>query len=167
MYNPLKLLSVDILAAMIMRKHMYFVRQSYPRGIAPGVKEAFLITAYETWEKANEHYIAIKYDNRKYLYNINPESGDMISRNNDKEKIFAAARQPAGYKIFIDQLEEKRWRPPKTLHMQIHRYLSHLSWAHMNNEIDVKLSLNFGQLIVKFTCKRYREEISLDALEKY
>lgn len=167
MYNPLKLLSVDILADLIMRNHFYFVRQSYPRGKTPYVKEAFLITPYKTWDKANEHYIAIKYDRRKYLYNLNPADGDLLSRDSDKEKLFTAARQPEKYKVFIDKLQDKRWTPPKPLHEQIHHHLSHIGWAHMNNKIDAKLSFDFGRLIVRFTCKQRKDEIYLDDLEKY
>jgi hypothetical protein len=167
MYNPLQELSEAALNALIGRGYMYFVRQSYPRGIKPGGKEAFIITPYKEVTKAQDHYIAIKDDKRKYLYNINHQNGDYLSRDFDRERLYMAAKQPKGYSIYLDRLKDQKWTVPGWLKVQIHEGSKRLGWGSRNMDVQSDICLRHGQLFVKFTNKGHTEYIPLDELEKY
>ncbi len=69
-YNPLALLTKVYLDRLIQEGHIFFVRQSYPRGLAMGTKEAFLFTPYNNVFSVNRHIKAIREDPRALVYNI-------------------------------------------------------------------------------------------------
>lgn len=168
MYNPLQWLTEGVLNELIIQGHLYFIRQNYPRGLEQGIKASVLITPYRTKQEADAHYAAIRFDSRKYLYNIDHALGDPLSRDYDLSKLHVAAGQPAGYRIYIDRMlhRDTEWFPPRPLLIQIHELAKRIGLAGRNMYSDVKLTLKHGELKVVFTHKGKSEIISLDDLEK-
>lgn len=169
MYNPLAKLSTDKLVELLSQGYLYFVRQSYPRGVAPGIKEAFLMTPYKTLEEANQHYIELKDDRRKFVYNTDHSTGDHLSRDYDRGNLYAAAGQPDGYAVYLNRLEFEDWYPPREVQQHLHHYVCHLGYNKPNAGINCRLGLKYGQLIVRFLDKKrgLLSEITLDELERY
>lgn len=158
MYNPLALLENVYVDALIEKGYRVFVRQSYPRGLGPNIKEAFLFTPYKTLEDAQDHIMAIILEDRTEIYDINkPEQ---------KARIYTAASQPAGYAVYINRLKGNSWNPPRPLKEQIHNYVKMLGWGSRNMNIETTLSLQHGKLVVVFTNNGVREFASLDEIEK-
>src|SRR5687768_13229268 len=101
MENPLVLLTPELMGSMLHNGFTHFIRQSYPRGLRDGIKEAFLFTAYKDGEidKVNAHFQAISHDDRKYQY--------YVGNKGEKEKLFIAADQPAGYLVYMALLKDR------------------------------------------------------------
>ena len=163
MHNPLALLSREILEGLIESGHRYFVRQSYPRGKSPfdgKTKESFLITPYRGFSDVNPHFQAIKFDARKYVYQIDyPE---------ELKKLYAAAGQPDGYKIYVSLLRERRWRPSITLAPKIKSYLrANSKWKpDRNEEVRVSLFIQFGELFLTLQYRTQEIKVPLSDIDK-
>lgn len=167
MYNPLCELSVPALDTLIKKGYFYYVRQSYPRGRQGVIKEAFLITPYRDQGKANEHYIKIKDDPRKWIYSVNVNGSDPISAAEAKNKLYAAASQPAGFRVYLDRLKFAEWTPPKWLAYKMTGYIkSQFGWPIDRAEINVGLTFEFGQLFVKFHRRGIFKKAPLEEIEK-
>jgi len=160
MHNPLKLLFKDALDELALQGHLYYVRQSYPRGKSSKVKEAFLLTPYCNVEAATEHMQAIAHDQRKQLYNIE----DPLH----KEKLYTAASQPQGYHVYLNRLRDREWQPDAQLVACIKKYINlYTGWKPgKNTQIDVELTLLFGELLINLQHGKDTRQISLNDLEK-
>jgi hypothetical protein len=152
MNQPLALLSVAILKAMLENGFTLFVRQSYPAGrtIADAnTREVFLITPYTDIGEANMHFQHIRFDNRKYIYQVHhPE---------EVEKLYIAAGQPAGYKIYAAVIQEPSSHILKALQPEITAYiLRKTKWGQAATEIvQTGLILHYGDLYLTL---HYQEE---------
>jgi hypothetical protein len=160
MHNPLKLLFKDALDELVRQGNLYFVRQSYVRGKGPQVKEAFLVTPYSTLEEASQHMDAIQSDHRKLLYDIQ----DPLQ----KEKLYTAASQPQGYKIYLNRLKDREWKPDAQLVARIKKYINlYTGWSlGKGAEINVELTLLFGELLLNLQHGKDTRQLSLNDLEK-
>ena len=160
MHNPLKLLFKDALDELALQGHLYYVRQSYPRGRTAKVKEALLVTPYCDMEAATLHMQAIAQDHRKLIYNLE----DPL----DKEKLYTAATQPQGYHVYLNRLRDHEWQPDAQLVACIKKYINlYTGWRPgRNTQIDVKLTLLFGELIINLQHGKDTRQISLNDLEK-
>ena len=168
MHNPLVLLFKEALDELIAQGHCYYIRQSYPRGKAPAVREAFLITPYTSFEQANKHYEAIKYDRRKYLYLIDDNKFDKISVEWERGKLYTAATQPEGYHVYLNRLKDRTWKCPAELGASIKGYIRrNTHWQTRGADIDVGLSLQFGELIINLEYQGDKLQVKLDEIEKY
>ncbi len=158
-YNPLALLTKVYLDGLIQEGHIFFVRQSYPRGLAMGTKEAFLFTPYNNVFSVNRHIKAIREDPRALVYNILTPT--------DQRKLYIAASQPNGYAVYLNQLKDRKWKCPKDLQNKLERFAMSTGMGELYTKVDFHLSLSFGNLIFKLHNNRgLRKEISLDSLEK-
>ena len=163
MHNPLAILTPELLDGLITGGHRYFIRQSFIRGKNPldhETKEAFLITPYRDFSEVNAHLQAIKYDGRKYVYQI----GDQW----ELDKLYIAARQPEGYKVFVALLREPRWKPPKMLTPKINNYLrAYTRWKPERGiETRVNLFMQFGELFLILQYKSEEIKVPLLDIEK-
>lgn len=168
MHNPLVLFSIEALDQLRKEEHYYFVRQSYPRGMKPSFREAFLITPYVTLEDAQKHYDAIKFDKRKWLYNIGEDKLDSLSVGWQLERLYTAATQPEGYLVYLNHLKDKEWKVPDELVSHIKKYIRrNTSWKPGGGqEINVTLSLQFGHFIIKLQYGGDKLQVPLDEVEK-
>lgn len=159
MHNPLKLLFKDALDELAAQGFQYFVRQSYARGKTSKIKEAFLITPYNTLEEATLHLQAIAPDNRKLLYDIQ----DPIQ----KEKLYTAASQPEGYRIYLNRLKDHEWKPDAQPVASIKKYINlYTGWKPgIGTQINVELTLLFGELLINLQHGKDTRQISLNDLE--
>ncbi len=160
MHNPLKLLFKDALDELTLQGHRYYVRQSYPRGRTSKIKEAFLLTPYREAEDADLHMQAIAADHRRQRYNIT----DPLDRN----KLYIAASQPNGYHVYLNHLREREWQPDAQLTACIKKYINlYTGWKPgRNTQIDVRLTLQFGELLINLQHGKDTRQISLNELEK-
>lgn len=161
MHNPLALFTTEVLNALTAQGFTIFVRQSYPRGKDHSdtiTKEAFLITPYRDIGVANQHFQYIRFDTRKYIYQVhNPD---------ELEKLKLAATQPSGYKVFVDKLAAEEWHPTKQIMAKISSYLRvHTKWKPRENGIRVNLFLHFGELMLRLTCGNEEIKIALREIE--
>jgi hypothetical protein len=152
MHNPLALLSTALVSALLENGFTLFVRQSYPAGKddTGACRETFLITPYKDIGEANMHFQHIRFDRRKYIYQAHhPE---------EIEKLYKAASQPPGYKIYAALLQRERWEPPHHVAAAVKRYIS-LKTKWPPGEVTADLFLHYGELY--FTLKYGDEEIKV------
>jgi len=160
MHNPLQLLFREALDELLLQGHAYFIRQSYPRGRTDAsIKEAFLLTPYKDPDTARLHLEAIRQDPRKLLYNaLDPPQ---------REKLYKAAAQPAGYRVYLNRLKDREWKPPAHLVAGIRQYIARAGWRPGRGKaINAELALHFGELIIKLQNGDREIQISLNDLEK-
>ncbi|WP_291909714.1 hypothetical protein [Chitinophaga sp. CB10] len=150
MFNPLALFTPPVLTAFLGQGYTLFVRQSYLPGIEPGdkeTKEAFLITPYKDIGEANQHFQHIRFDKRKYIYQAH--------RPEEMDKLFIAAGQPPGYKVFTAMLKGKTWEPGGEVAEKLKRYMQiHTNWR-PSSTVEAELFTHFGELIIAL---RYGQE---------
>jgi hypothetical protein len=162
MHNPLAILSEDLLDALLLHGHKYFVRQSYPRGLDhfdETIKEAFLFSAYKELPPAEKHYLHLASDPRRHIYYIGQEG--------DVEKIRIAASQPAGYKAYSDKLAAREWKPTKDLPGKIKNYLrTNTKWRSKDAPVDAQLFLEYGELMLSLSNGKQILKIKLSEVER-
>lgn len=162
MHNPLAILSEDFLHALLLHGHKYFVRQSYPRGLDhfdTTLKEAFLFSAYKELTAAEKHFLHLTEDHRRQLYYIGQEG--------DIEKMRIAASQPNGYRIYVDKLATRTWKPPLDLKGKVTNYLrSNTKWKSKDDPIDVALFLEYGELMLSLANGKEVLKIKLSEVER-
>lgn len=161
MHNPLSILRAPVLDGLIQAGHLYFVRQSYPRGMVKNIKESLLITPYKSAGEANLHYNAIISDPRRYIYSI--------YHPGDKEKMYHAASQPEGYCVYIALLKDREWKPGHSFVAALRRYMRlHGSSPDGRVSLSAELSIRFGELFINL--KRHLKDddfkIPLSEIEK-
>jgi len=154
-HNPLALLSTPLVSALLESGFTLFVRQSYLAGKnhTGNSKEVFLITPYKDIGEANMHFQHIRFDHRKYIYQAHhPE---------EIAKLYKAASQPAGYKIYASLLQQEAWEPPFYMESAVRKYISlKTKWKpERPEEIVADLFLHYGELY--FTLKYGDEEIKV------
>jgi hypothetical protein len=166
MYNPLALISQPLMAA-ILKSPKLFVREYYERGST--VHESSLPLLLTCYDKENEvehsralfHLRQLKGMRYAFLYDSE------IKR--DREKLFIAATQPAGYRVFINMLASK-WKPPALLRGKIHEYMMHnLPWWNYDrsNQLHLHLKDRYGKLYVQLSWKANRAEVILEEIENF
>lgn len=162
MHNPLALLTPDLLTSLIASGHKYFVRQTYRRGFNhfANLKEVFLISAYREFTEVNAHFQAIRFDQRKYIY--------QLDQSGEREKLFTAAGQPEGYRVFVALLKDKVWKPSPQLGQKITNYLrSYTKWKPQHGvKIDVNLYIQFGELFLNLRYLNEQLKVPLTEIEK-
>ena len=154
MYNPLALLSAALVSALLESGFTLFVRQCYPaEEDTDAGKEILLITPYKDIGEANMHFQHIRFDHRKYIYQAHhPE---------EIAKLYKAASQPPGYKIYAALLQQETWEPPFYMESAVRKYISlKTKWKpERPEEIVADLFLHYGELY--FTLKYRDEEIKV------
>ncbi|MBO9727743.1 MAG: hypothetical protein J7623_03785 [Chitinophaga sp.] len=160
MHNPLALLSGELVTALLENGFTLFVRQSYAAGRTNTdihIREVFLITPYKDIGEANMHFQHIRFDSRKYIYQAHhPE---------EIAKLYKAASQPAGYKVYASLLQQEVWQPPLIMDPAVRRYISRkTTWRPDKEEaVQAELFLHYGELY--FTLKYGDEEIKVPLSE--
>lgn len=164
MYNPLPLLTENILERRVWRGKRYFVRQTYRRGFEADLKAAFLFRGYAATEKemAETHMAYISNDPFAFLYDAcNPAH---------LAKLQVAATQPAGYKVFYVGKLVPPWKPPKEYDFRIRRYIlsHHPRWwtQRGKKELSVHLQEEWGELLLKLSFENEVEIIPFEEIEK-
>ena len=159
MHNPLKLLFKDALDELKKLNYVYYVRQTYERGKTGALQEAFLITPYLEKEHADKHFNAIEGDQRRMIYDI--------SNPLHEERLYNAATQPEGYRIYLNRLRDREWQPDVAVANSCKNYIKRvLKWP-MKSGIDISLGMQFGELTIKFDNGSQNQEIPLKEVEKY
>jgi hypothetical protein len=148
MHNPLALLSVALVKALLENGFTLFVRQSFPAGRNDSdlhISEVFLITPYKDIGEANLHFQHIRFDHRKYIYQAHhPE---------EIEKLYKAASQPPGYKVYASLLQQVEWDPPLYMDPYVRKYISFKTkWRPEKREqVNAELFLHYGELYFRLT----------------
>lgn len=164
MYNPLPLLSAELLRAKIGSGKRFFVRQTYLRGRETGIKAAFLFRGYETTEEdlARQHIKKIAHDGNAFLYDT--QKGD------DAKKLFIAARQPDGYRIYYAGRQTLEWKPPVQYQNKMKQFImrEHPGWRTKKggDKIQIGLYEEFGTLFLKFSFEGEDDNVALETIEQ-
>ncbi|MDQ0109525.1 hypothetical protein J2T02_004669 [Chitinophaga terrae (ex Kim and Jung 2007)] len=162
MHNPLAILSEDLLDALLLHGHKYFVRQSYPRGLDHfdgTLKEAFLFSAYKELQPAEKHYLHLASDPRRHIYYIGQEG--------DIKRMRIAASQPAGYRAYSDKLATREWEPANILKSKVKNYLrSNIKWRSKDAPVDAQLFLEYGELMLSLSNGKQVLKIKLSEVER-
>ena len=189
MYNPFPLLTPGLLKDQVARGKRYFVRQSFPRGYEGRLKAAFLLRAYPAEEKemAEAHLAAITdpaglardtapwqgagltqgtaitHDPNAYLYDA------MIPEH--LERLYIAAGQPFGYKVFYAAKKGVDWKPPAVYQEKMKAYIRrhHPAWRTQKDgeKISIGLHEEFGELFLTFSFDKESDKIPFDLIEQY
>jgi hypothetical protein len=166
MYNPLTILTTDLLKAII-KSPKLFVREYYARGQSNCLQQPstpFLFTWYDKADEVEQsraifHLQQISKLNKPFLYDS--------ENNNHLQKLLAAASQPTGYTIFTNLLPHA-WVPPPFLKTNIHNYmLQNLSWWNYNksHQLHIYLKDKYGQLYIQLSWKNNKAEVLLQDIE--
>ena len=177
MYNPFPLLTPGLLKDQVARGKRYFVRQSFPRGYEGRLKAAFLLRAYPAEEKemAEAHLAALGQgaelaqgaafarDPNAYLYDAAvPEH---------LERLYIAAGQPFGYKVFYAAKKGLDWKPPAVYQEKMKAYIRrhHPAWRTQKDgeKISIGLHEEFGELFLTFSFDKESDKIPFDLIEQY
>ncbi|MBO9152549.1 hypothetical protein ACFOTA_10060 [Chitinophaga sp. GCM10012297] len=159
MHNPLYILDIKILDALILAGYSYFVRQSYPRGMQRDIKESFVITHYRSAAEARTHYETILTDQRRYIYDIRNPAG--------KEKLYHAATQPGGYRVYIALLKDQEWKPGPMFKAEIKRFMRlHCRLPEGREKGTVVLHMQFGELLLTLPFLKDGSPVPLSQIEK-
>ena len=183
MYNPFPLLTPGLLKDQVARGKRYFVRQSFPRGNDGRLKAAFLLRAYPAEEKemADAHLAALTHpvgvvrdagithdaalprDPNAYLYDAAvPEH---------LERLYIAAGQPFGYKVFYAAKKGVDWKPPAVYQEKMKAYIRrhHPAWRTQKDgeKISIGLHEEFGELFLTFSFDKESDKIPFDLIEQY
>jgi hypothetical protein len=166
MYNPLCLLSVPLLKAMVTVPKL-FIREYYERGYTNNtyqIAQPFLLTWYD---KENE------VEKSRALFHLQqlPTTANPCIYDSenpaDYTKLLIAANQPKGFAIYINILPQK-WQAPAFLKTKIHHYmLQHLAWWQYNktHQLTIHLKDKYGKLYVQLSWKNNKAEVLLQHIE--
>ena len=163
MHNPFVLLTTKLLESLIKAGNQFFVRQTYKRGkneLDPLNKAAFLFTHYTDYSRAKTHYDTLDDDANRFLYNINDEE--------HYQKLFIAASQPEGFKIY-SPLVKQQWKPTPPIAARIRNYINQkLNW-HLARTDSVKADLfvQFGELFITLKCGIHELKLPLADIENF
>ncbi|MCW3467583.1 hypothetical protein [Chitinophaga nivalis] len=164
MYQPLALLSPELVTALLENGFTLFVRQRYEvarNQTDHQIKEIFLITPYKNIGEANLHFQHIRFDARKYIYQSHHKE--------EIDKLYVAAAQPAGYKVYAALLQDEVWEPPLQLENRVRKYIAgKTSWKPDRKEkIDATLSLRYGELYCHLHYGEEELAVPLSVIEEY
>lgn len=164
MYNPLYALTPQALVGLIKRGNLYWVQQSYPRGIKHGINESFLLTPYESLTKAQEHFNHIADDKHRRIYQLQLNPGDPIGKDEDGRDLISASKHPEGKRYYLPYTGGERL--PGWLNLQVKEGAKSIGWGGRATEVDARLGFDYGKLVIRYFYKNQQQMISLDELEK-
>ncbi|MES2647414.1 MAG: hypothetical protein V4717_11095 [Bacteroidota bacterium] len=158
MVIDLELLNTHLLAALYRSGHRYFVRQTLPGEYTQfdaHVKACFLVTHYNDMKQVNIHLKNIEKDAHKYVYDLEVES--------DKQKLYEAALQPGGYKIYTP-LKLKDVDQMLSYKSKLKNYIdSKLQWKPKKaDDIRAVLSYAFGIFYIEFSWNSIKAKVKAD-----
>lgn len=166
MVNPYSLLTPEILAAML-KQPMLFVRQYYARGAGPydDPTVPLLFTHYVhhevDHERALRHMRLLLKDSYRFLY----DSSDPVHL----EKLERAARQPEGFRVYINLLP-KKWKAGDGLKGKISQFMLHQlpGWKYSpSDKLKVTLKERYGELYLGLLWKGQQTEVNLVEIENF
>lgn len=163
MFNPFSLFTPALLDAFVKAGKVYYVRQTFKRGIAPGLplKGCFQISHYSDLPTAEAHYNAIAKDGYRYLYRWESKE--------DQTKLLTAAGQPSGYRIYANVLE-KDWESyiSKPLRLKIKNYIENrLGWVPSGNEtVAFSIFSQFGEIYAHLKLRNREAKVRLLDIEE-
>lgn len=163
MHNPFVLLTTRLLESLIKAGNHFFVRQTYKRGkneLDPLNKAAFLFTHYTDYSRAKTHYDTLDNDPNRFLYNI--------SEAEHYEKLFIAACQPEGFKIY-SPIVQQAWKPTAPIATKIRNYINQkLNWTPARTDaVKADLFVQFGELFITLKYGIHELKLPLADIENF
>jgi hypothetical protein len=162
MFNPFYPLTNELLNAFVANGKIFFVRQNFERGrniLDNNIREYFLITHYESLTTAMDHYGAISYDRRRFLYHWDNEE--------HRRKLEIAASSPEGFKIFAAVLKPGWDRPAdRILKNKIRRYIEQIGWNPKRDQgVLTNYELQFGELYIRIKYQGREAKVKFEEIE--
>lgn len=161
-FNPLAILTPQVLQGLAENGHRYFIRQQYPRGHngSPQLKGVFVISHYDSYFSAKEHLEALDADRYRRLYDWHREA--------DRRRLFLAASQPPGFRVYANLFSE-HWQRQLTalLKDRLRRYVNGLGWNVSGSEaLEPRFFPYFGQIHVCLQHGGREVRVNFDEIEK-
>ncbi len=162
MFNPFYPFTSPLLQAFIEKGKIFFVRQQFIRGrnkTDEGVKGSFLITAYDNFTTAQDHYGAIAHDPYRFLYDWN--------REEDRNKLKIAASEMKEYRVFA-AVFKLGWEREinDALREKIRLYISALGWSPAGKDVvDTSYEVRFGELYLCLKYKKREARVKFEEIE--
>lgn len=164
MYNPLYQLTPKVLEGLIKQGNLYWVKQSYPRGIEMGIDQSFLLTPYDSPGKAQKHYDYIASDGERRLYQLDLKPGDPIDKDQDGRDLIDASKQPRGIRYYVPYTGDQSL--PGWLTMRVRNAAKGIGWGGRATEVEARLGFHFGELVVRYYYKNQEKVLTLTEVEK-
>lgn len=162
MFNPFYPFTSALLQAFIDKGKIFFVRQQFTRGrnkTDEDVKGYFLITAYDNFTTAQDHYGAIAYDPYRFLYDWN--------KGEDQDRLKLAASEMKEYRVFtaVFKLAWER-EISDALREKIRRYIQTLGWSPAGKDVvDTSYEVRFGELYLCLKYKKREARVKFEEIE--
>lgn len=164
MFNPFYPFTSQLLEAFVRRGKKYFVRQSFERAKGPSdenIKAWLLFTHYDSLTTALDHYGAISYDAKRFLYNWDKEE--------HRQKLMLAASGLSDYKIYASVLKID-WdkRVSKKQKDQLRFYIHNiLGWNPRRDEgVLTNYEMQFGELYLRIKYAGREAKVKFEEIEK-
>jgi hypothetical protein len=161
MFNPLCLLSRELLDAFVASGQKYFVRQTFIRG-NDKTNRGFLVSHYADFSQAYEHFEAIAADANRYLYRL--------SEPDDFRRLLKAASQPTGFRVYASVvIPGREKKAEKSLTVQVRKYMERKNLWHPGRRDDVAFELypHFGEVFVRMRFRQQEIKVSLAEVENF
>ena len=164
MFNPLCLFSKELLAAFVSSGQKYFVRQTFNRGrnSSDTTVRSFLISHYNDYKQAFEHFEAIAQDPNRYLYRW--------SEPEHRKRLEAAASQPTGFKIFAGVvMPDWKEKADRALKVRVRQYMERKNLWHpgRKDEVTFELYPHFGEVFVRMRFRKQEIKVALEEVENF
>jgi hypothetical protein len=163
MFNPFYPFTRNLLEAFVQRGKTYFIRQTFQRAMNHAdseIKGCFLFSHYDNLTTAQDHFGAISYDPKRYLYDYSiPEH---------KVKLHIASSGLKEYRVFAS-IFRNNWEDllPVNLPIQIRRYVKTLDWSPKGNDsIDTNFEVQFGELFIRLRYGKREAKVKFEEIEK-
>lgn len=161
-FNPLAILTPEVLQGLAEAGNRYFVRQHYPRGHngSANLRGSFVFSHYDQYFGAKEHLDVLAQDPYRKLYDWHHEA--------DRRRLLLAASQPPGFRVYANLFAEQ-WQRQLTplLKDRIRRYVAGLGWNVPGSEaIEPRFFPHFGEVFVSLQYGSREVRVNFEEIEK-
>ena len=163
MFNPFYPFTDQLLTAFVKQGKKYFVRQTFNRGklhTDENVKAYLLFSHYDHLNTAMDHFGAISYDPRRFLYSWD----DPVHR----EKLKYAASGLVDYRIYSTVLKPDWERPVNSrVKDQLRLYIKKMGWNPRRDEgVLTNYEIQFGELYIRIKYAGREAKVKFEEIEK-
>ncbi len=157
LFNPFYPFTADLLDAFVAAGKIFYVRQHFPRGGQNS--RCFLFSHYDSLTTAMDHYGAISHDRYRFLY--------CWEKAEHRERLKAAAAEPAGFQIFASVLKPGWDRPVDgALKKKLRLYIEQLGWKPGRDEgVRTNYEMQFGELYIRIKYGGREAKVKFEEIE--
>ena len=162
MFNPLAPWTGKALEGFLREGKRYFVRQRFDRAknvLDQDTKVCLLLSHYESYPQAKEHFDALQDDMHRFLYDAEiPEHLHRLQK---------AAEPPEGYKVFTNTfMPDWERHITRRIRQKIMAYIDGKGWKPVRNEtVLIDFYPHFGEVMLTLRFREQKLSIKLAEIE--